>query len=220
MTLEERIKQLETDLATAKAEVTSLQNTIGEKDALLAQKTNDVVQARRKYKHLSEMTESERASLTEREREVIAHQEDLDKKTEELEKKRLADLATTRNERVQNAIRRIAGENKELAGKIETNLKMLKGADEAATEADVNSFVTNAFNMLGEARPDPVAQAIELGMSGGEPGDAADFAATERGKAALAELGMVTPAPQAPQAPAAPIAEPQAPAEPQWGRLD
>lgn len=177
-------------IADLTAQVQQLTATIAEKDGIIAQKNQDIVGVRKKYKKLSEMSEEEKAKLTaeeleEREAldEVVTQQEEANKQAEELRKKEVA-------ERREKLVEKYAGADPELKKKVLENFDRIKDADLAYTETEIEPFVQTAVNMLGDARPNPIN--VGNGRGGIPPTETKDgeFANSEGGKQVASALGL------------------------------
>ena len=184
---DKKIKELTDALAAEKAgratDKTAFEATIAEKDSIITQKTNDVVGARKEYKKLSDMTEAEKAAMSEKEIELQKRQEELDARQEGIEKTQKETLQKEVDARKERAISRLAGKDPELAKKIKDSYAKIVDHDKAQTDEEVAAIATSAFNMLGIPKPDGVREAINAG--GGEAGGAGgdqNFADTSEGK--------------------------------------
>lgn len=175
------IKTMETEHAAA----------IAEKDAIITTKTNDVVGARKEYKLLKDMTEAEKASMSEKEIELQERQEAFDARVGAFEKQQQEFAQKEVAARRAEAIRKIAGTDPELTKKIEDNYGRIKDSELAQTPEEVARVVGEAFNMTGQPRPDPVRQAIQ-GGGNGEAGGGVDggFAETTEGKSLASAMGL------------------------------
>lgn len=205
MTDEEKkkMKDLEDALAAEKAgraeDKSTFDKTIGEKDALIEQKTKDAVGARKEYKKLSDMTEAEKAEMSAKEIELQQRQEGF-----EITQKKFADdqKAFTQKEvdaRRERAINRIAGTNAELRTKVSDAFKKIVGHDTAQTDEEIGAIAQSAFNMLGVPKPDPVRGAMN--GNGGAPDSensaGTNFAEQNAGKELAKAMGIPVEAPKA-----------------------
>lgn len=191
---------MEEELKKAQALVAELQKTVAEKDAVIAQKNQDLVGQRKQYKKLSDMSQEEKDALSQKEIELQERQEVLDEQLRQFEAKQTELLQKEVGSRKEAALRRLVGDNKEFADKIRANFDKIKDSDKAITDEEVSALMGTAFNMLGDERPSPVAEALSgdgSAPSGGKPGG---FADTPAGQGLAANLGLA-PAPKA-QAPA------------------
>lgn len=187
MTEEEKAKmeKLEADLAEA-------QKSIAEKDAIIEQKNSDIVGARKETQRMKKLTEDEKEQMSQKEIEhheaLLAQQEEAEKLRKDLAERDKREYESRRD----NAIKKLVGDNAELAEKVKKNLARIKDADKAITEDEVGAIVGDAFNMLGEARPDPVNSVVNGAGDGSAPqgGGKQSFADTERGKAVAQTLGV------------------------------
>lgn len=221
----EKIKQLEKQLAdandaTKKAEeardaalkdVAERDETIKSKDQIIEQKNQDLVGARKKY---SEMSEEDKAKLTEQERELARRQEELDQKMADFEKSQADAAAAQRDYHRDAAIKRLVGDDPEAAKKIQFNYDRIKDAGEAQTPDQIEKAVVEAYNMLGEDKPAAVGAAA-AGAGGGAPeaGKADDFSESAEGKDLM---GKMFPGQEEEQKPE----ETPAPANPALDQID
>lgn len=197
-------------IADLQAQNATLVAQVAEKDTIIAQKNSDIIGIRKKYgvpgrefKYLEEMTKEELDKLTDEEKARKAETDAIAKAQEEQAKRLEEDRTRERNERIENAAKRIAPNDAEAQKKIIENFNRLKDSDAAFTEGEINTFMDTATNMLGDARPKPVHSAINAG--GGMPPPVGDengtgFADSEAGKSAAEGLGLSfaqTPPPSA-----------------------
>lgn len=175
--LQDKVAQLEKDVAT--------------KDALIAQKNDDIVGIRRKYKNVADMTEEEKEALSAKELELQQRVEEFEKKQEELTARQQEILANEITSRRESAIKKLVGDNKEIAKKIEDNYNRIKDVENAQTEEQIAKHVREAFNMLGDERPEPIASVVN-GDGGYAPGSSSPtgFADTAAGKDLASRLGL------------------------------
>ena len=149
----ERLKKENGDLTKKNEELTE---TVAKKDEIIEQKNQDIIGARRKYKTLDELTDEEKANLTDEER---ARKEEMDtiyQQQEEDRKKREEERTAEVESRRKEAARKLVGDNEELQKKILANYDSIKGSENAHTVDDITKFMGTAANMLGEERPDPL----------------------------------------------------------------
>lgn len=191
MTDAEKIAQLEAENAT-------LKSTLVQKDAVIEQKNRDIIGSRKKYKSVSEMTEEEKQQLSEKELELQQRQEELEARQAEREKEWADRVAKDRQEKVSEIVRKYAGNDKELAEKIQANLSKLAGFDGVQTRDEIQQYVNDAFNMVGVPRPNAINRALNGDFMGdgiqqssesqeGKPGE---FADSERGKSLAGILNL------------------------------
>lgn len=190
--MEEELKQAKADLEKERQERAEekerLEGELAKKDALIEQKTNDVVNARKKYKKLSDMTEEEREAMTEKEIELQERQEKMEEEAAKREKENKERQKIEMTARKEAAIKKLAGDDEELAQKISDNYDRFSDSKDAYTEEAIGRLATDAYNMLGIPSTDGVGNAITQGGDGnpGNTGDRTDFSETAEGKA-LAE---------------------------------
>lgn len=192
---DEEIKAMQAENEKLKTDNEALKETITKKDELIQQKTEDVIGARRKYKKLSELSDDEKAGMTEAE---IAAKEELDSIHERQEQQEKSDKERMDKElgfRRKEAAKRLVGDNEDLQKKVLENFDRIKDSELAQTPEEIASYMGNAFNMLGDERPDPV-HAANTGGGGAAPGtqQATGFADTAAGKQAAAAMGLSYPA--------------------------
>lgn len=182
---------LEAEKTSREEDKAAHKETIAEKDAIIEQKKNDVIGARKKYQKLSDMSAEEKEALTEKELELQTRQEEQDERQEKFEKdqKELADKES--NARRNEAIGKLAGDDKELAEKITANYDRIKDADKASTQEEISALANDAFNMLGVPKKEGVEGAIADGGDG-SAGEAkeGDFAETAKGKNIAESLNL------------------------------
>lgn len=207
---EKRIKELEAELAAEKSKVTTLetekaqlvkdneglQQTITEKDELIEQKNQDIIGARRKYKPLKEMTDEEKAQLSEEDIKRKEEQDELYERQEAIEKEKAEERKAEQQSRLNKAIDRYANGDKELADKIRNNYSKLRGSDKAHLEEEIAELVDVSVRMMGPDAPDPVRTAHN--DRGGAPGSGAEesFADTQDGKELASAMGLSVEPPQ------------------------
>ncbi len=165
---------------------------IAEKDAVIEQKKNDVIGARKKYQKLSEMSDEDKNALTEKEFELQQRQEEQDERQVNFEKNQLEIVQKESKARKIEAIAILAGEDSELSEKIISNYDRIVGSDKASTVEEINSIVSDAFNMLGTPKKEAVEGVIADGGSGsaGDIKKVVDFSDTDKGKNVAESLGL------------------------------
>jgi hypothetical protein len=196
--LKTKVAELETALTAEKQgradDKANHEKAIAEKDAIIQQKTEDIVGARKQYKHLSEMTEEEKSKLTKREIEVREQLEAHEADVAKFRKEQADALKKEVDARKERILTKLAGTNKELREKIEKNFTRIIDHDKAQTEEEIAGIAQSAFNMLGEPRANPLNQAINGGgdgMAGGQEGNS--YADTEAGKSLSQAMGLPQP---------------------------
>ncbi len=183
-------------IAELEGQVATLTQTVKDKDVIIAQKTADVVGARKKYKLLSEMSDEEKANLTP---EQIADKEAQDEiviNQEKLAEQAALDRAKEVTERRTQIARRLVGDNQEAIDKVLKNFDLIKGADLATTESEIAPFMNTALNMLGSDRPEPVRSAINGGGGEAPTIEPGQFADSKQGMDMAAMMGLPTEAPK------------------------
>lgn len=191
--LQDKATELEKQVAEAEKSKADYEKTIAEKDALIKQKTEDVVGARKKFKKLEEMSEEEKEAMTEKEIELQQRQEELDARQAKAEEAQKETLQKEINARRANAIKAYAGEDEELAQKIEANFGRISDSKGAQTEDEIRAVVQDAYNMLGTPAPsDAVSGAFTQGGDGraGDTSNKGDFSETPKGKDLAGSLGL------------------------------
>ena len=160
------------------------EKTVAEKDAVIAQKNQDLVGQRKEFKKLADMTAEEKSKLTEKELEFQQRQEEFEAKQQEFTSKEIAS-------RREAAIKRLAGDDKDLAEKVAANFDRIKDSDKAQTAEEMETIAREAFNMTGTPAPDPIRSAVFGGGNGEAPGGKQnDFSETEQGQQLASMLGV------------------------------
>lgn len=171
--------------------IAELEAEIANLNGVIAQKNQDIVGIRKKYKLLSEMTDEEKEKLTAEELADREAQDEIVLATERAAQE-AADLRTREvKERRDNLFSKLITDP-ELRKKAEENFALIKGSDLAYTEGEISSFVEKAVNMLGNERPNPVNNAIN-GQGGVAPGtevNEGQFAGSDKGKNVASNLGL------------------------------
>ena len=194
-----KIAELEKEKAALQVENTSLtekftlaQEQIKEKDRVINEKNSDLVGLRNQNKRIKELSDEEKAGLTEDQ--IKAHennlllQQQLDEKDKEIQAFKTQEITSRR----ESIIKRLSNGDETLAEKIRFNFERVKGSEEAQTEQDIEKIATDARNMLG-----PIVPVAPLsfdnnggdGLGGGGEGENS-FADTEAGKAMSDALGI------------------------------
>lgn len=198
-----RLKEENTKLSTEKS---TLEATVAEKDGIIEKKNQDIVGARRKYKKLDELTEEEKAAMSEDDIEKKKDQDLLFENQEADRLQREADRTKEITERRNNAVRKFVGDDAALQAKVLANFDKIKDSDAAYTDTEIATFMGTAFNMLGEERPNPVRDVNNQGGGVapviGSPDNGTGFAETEGGRGLAATMGLQS-AQVAPPAPPA-----------------
>lgn len=211
-TLEEALAKLkeQTDLNTklqtdakaaadkATADLAKAQKTIGEKDAVIAQKNDDIVKQRQSYKKLDDMTKEEKAAMSDKEIELQQRQEKHESDLAKFQADQKAALKKEVDARIAREVSKYAGKDETLAQKIRDNYARINDAEKAQTDEEVGKIASEAFNMLGVPKPD--AMRSVLGGSGGDTtGKESNtgFAETQQGKDMSKLMGLPeAPAPE------------------------
>lgn len=198
MDLEDRIKELE-------AEKEALEKTVAEKDAIIEQKNQDLVGQRKQYKKLSEMTQDEKDALSQKEIELQERQEEMERQQEEFEKQQAEIRQKEVTARKEAAIKKLVGDNEEYADKLRANMDRIKDSDAVQTEDEIAALADTAFNMLGNDKPEPVANAVNSAYGNPPAKTDSGYADTPEGKQLEQQLGLATEeAPKPAPAPANP----------------
>lgn len=203
---EEQIKKLEAEkaelekkngeLATANEALTKkngeLETTVKDKDAVIEQKNQDIIGARRKYKKLSELSDDEKANMSEEDIKRKEEQDELYERQEAFEKQQADQQKAERESRLNAAIDRYANGDQELATKIKANYDSFRGSDKASTVEEIGAFVTKSVALMGPDAPKPIAQAgnDQGGNAGNMGGSEKSYADTEAGKSAMKMMGL------------------------------
>ena len=199
---DKKIKELEDQLKEANKKI---EDSKGREDKLKALETDkaelarqldvakkDAAGARHKYKKLSEMTETEKELLTEKEREIMARQEDVEKQQEELRVQREEDRKKEVASRKSTMAKEIAGDDKDLYEKIILHYDSFKDSEKASTPEEIATIMTKAAPLAGVTSvPDAVSQAaFTPGMHKDSKAGPTSFAETEDGKGLASKLNL------------------------------
>lgn len=193
------VQTIETNLEAEKTgraeDAKAHEKAIAEKDAVISQKNEDLVNSRRKYKKLEEMTEAEKAELSEKEKELLLRAEEMEAREAENRQKDEERLQKEVSERKEKAIKAIVGDDADLYKKTLDSYGSVVGHDKAVTEGEITEIAQKAFNMLGVAQPDGVRSAINSGggHKGGSPnGNDGDngYAESEDGRGLANLMGL------------------------------
>jgi hypothetical protein len=171
--------------------------SIKEKDRVIQEKNADIVGLRNANQRIKELTEEEKANLTEQQ--IKDHEEKLllQKQLEDGQKQ-IQDYQKREIDGRRNSIfDKLSKGDKNLRDRLELNYSRLKGSDEALTEAEITAFANEAFMLSNTtATPNPINQAI-AGSDGGGDGtnpnpteEGEGFAETEEGKELGGLLGI------------------------------
>lgn len=184
--------------ATAKKatdDLAAAAKTIAEKDTIIGQKNDDLVNLRKststEMKKLSEMTETERAAMSEKEIELQKGIEKLAEDNRIFQEGQAASLKKEVDARWDRTATKLAGNNPELKQKILDAGKRIVDSDKAQTEEEIAAIAGTAFNMLGVPKPDSVRTAINGG--GGDAGGeikTGEFADSEAGKSLAGAMNL------------------------------
>lgn len=193
----------------ARKDVTKLGDDIKKKDALIEQKNQDIIGIRKasglERKKLAEMTEAEKAALSEKEIELQRRQEEMEadqlKRDEEMKKWREEQAAEAKKQldaKRAGIFTKLAGKNPDILKKLEENWGKLNKelTDKATTEEEITSLANDAYNMLGSIKPEAVRQAVQQ-SGAGEAGDGQGNAEDQAMVKGLSEqLGVPIDAPK------------------------
>lgn len=204
--MEEELKQLKEQVEALTKEKETLEKSVAEKDAVIAQKNDDIVGQRKQYKRLRDMSQEEKDALSQKEIELQERMEAFEAEQTKFQEEQAAVQKKEAGARQDAAIARLVGENEEYAQKLRDNFNAIKDSEQAFTESEINALMDTAFNMLGDDKPAPVADA--LNASGNAPGDTDTngFADSEAGKGLAKQMNLQQP--EAPKAPETPAPEP------------
>lgn len=195
--------------ATAKTHTDALaakDKTIAEKDVLITQKNDDLVNLRKssakEYKALKDMTDAERGALSEKEKELLERAEAQEAEMAQFRKEQAEALQKEVDSRKGKAFERLVGtKDPELRKKVEEAYKKIVDSDKAQTEEEVTAIATQAFNMLGVPKPEGVGDVIQRSGDGGS-GGATDgsFAGSADGQKLAEGLNLTQVTPEAKKA--------------------
>lgn len=144
-------------LEEANAEITRL-------NGLIAQKNQDIIGARRKYKLLNEMTEEEKAALSKEDIAKKQEQDELFLQQQDIQERQMKEI----NDRRSRLALEKAGGDAELAKKVLANFDMFKDSDKLSTETEIATIMDMAVNLLGDDKPNP-STILSGGNKGGQP---------------------------------------------------
>jgi len=188
--LKASVEKLTGELKTVGESNKKLGEDLKAKDVVIEQKNRDIVGARKEYKKLSEMTEDEKKSLSDKEIELQTRAEKIEADALAFQKKQDELYAKEKTSRVESIVKKIAGSNKEIAEKVRANMSRIKEFETATTEEEISKIAEEGFNMIGSARPNPVRQAVNA--NGGEAGEftPGSFAESPEGKSLAGALNL------------------------------
>lgn len=195
--MQEENATLKTQVTTLTTKTTELEGQIVAKDEIIKKKTDDIVGARRKYQKLSDLPKEEVEAMTEAERKAKEDQDILAEQQEEIARQQAEDRAKDIASRRAEAIRKLVGDNTELAQKIESNYGKLKDSDAAFSPEEISRYVTDAFNLLGEERPDPIRTAVNGGGGSAPETAPGTFAESPQGTQLGSMLSLSSAQPEA-----------------------
>jgi len=198
--LQKKVDALTKELETAKAQslvatkerddlktsAEKLAKDLKKKDEIIEQKNKDLVGQRQQYKKLSERPKEELDGMSDAEKESIKRQEEHDAKMAQLEKenKEFRDKEVT--SRRESVIKRIVGNNPDIRKKFDEKLALINPEllNKAQTEDELAPLISDAYGMLGIAKPNPLTAA--MGGQGNAPAEgqqSQNFADTPEGQA-------------------------------------
>lgn len=193
-------EKMATDLQVVTEAKATAEKLVTEKDGIIAQKTDDIVQLRKssekEYTKLKDMTDAEKATLSDKEKELLERQERLESEQETFRAQQAESLAKEVTARRGRAFEKLIGtKDPELRKKMEDAFGKIKDSDKAQTDEEIAAVAQSAFNMLGVPRPEGVRQAINEsgGGTGGIGGDG-NFAESKEGKDLSGAMGLPTEA--------------------------
>jgi chromosome segregation ATPase len=191
-TLTAQVQTVSAERDQARGDVTKLGEDIKKKDVLIEQKNQDIIGIRKaaglEKKKLAEMTEAEKAALSEKEIELQQRQEQLeaDQAKRDEEQKTWREQVAAENKKQVDARRtsvfgKMAGKNPEILKKLEENWSKLDKelTNKATTEEEISTLAQDAYNMLGSIKPEAVRQVVQksgAGEAGEDAGNAEDAA--------------------------------------------
>jgi len=188
--LEETNASLQKSVEELKGLVTKLTESVAEKDKIIETKNGDIVGARKQYKKLSEMTEAEKEALSTKEIELQQRQEALEAEQEAFRKEQQEIRQKEVNARWDQAIKKRVGENAEHAEQLRNHMKSFVDHDKAITEEEISSLADKGLNLFGDAKPNPINQAINANGNAPDGGNGSGFADTEAGKGLAKSLNL------------------------------
>lgn len=197
-----KAKLKEAGLETVITAYEKLESDIVIKDGVIEQKNKDLVGLRtsseEKYKKLSEMTEAEKASMSEKEIELQKRQEKFDEDMRLFKENQAATQKKEVDARWERAATKIAGGNAELKQKILENKGKIVDSDKAQTDEEIAAVAGSAFNMLGVPKLDGIREAINGGNGdSGVEVKTGEFADTAAGKSLAGAMNLPVETPKA-----------------------
>jgi hypothetical protein len=192
--LEDANKKLSDDLKKATDSITDLNKKIVDKDLLIEQKNNDIISVRKNYKKLADMTQEEKDQLSQAELELKERMEKFEQDQAEFAKKTEEQTKKEVDARKNTALKKLVGEkNPELLKKVLDNFERIKDSEKALTEEEIGKLANDAYNMLGDEKPNPVLDAMN--QNGEAPGDSVIKTDEARLSQIATEMGLPAEAP-------------------------
>lgn len=189
-TMDGTLTKTKKDLETAQAAIT-------EKDAIIEQKTKDIVGIRHENTKLKELTKEEKEKMSQKEIELHDATLALQLKQENFEKTQAESLKREVDARRNRAIDKIVGtKDPELRKKVEDAFGKIKDSDKAQTDEEIAVYAGQAFNMLGVPKPDPVREVINGGSGAPAGSEGNGFAEKPEAVALAGLMGLPTQEPK------------------------
>jgi DNA repair exonuclease SbcCD ATPase subunit len=190
--LKKKVDSLTGEVQTLTEKVTLSQEQIKEKDRVINEKNADLVGLRNQNRRIKELSEEEKAQLSDEQikshEQLLLLQQQMDEKDKEIQTYKSLEIESRRD----SIIKRLANGDATLAEKIKFNFDRVKGSEEAHTEQDIEKIATDARNMLGTIAPAAPLAFDNNGGDGitGDDNKENSFADTEQGKALSDVLGI------------------------------
>lgn len=197
--LEAKVAEQATQITTLTTDNEGLKKTVGEKDAIITQKNEDLVGLRKEGQALKALTAKEKEDMTAAEIRLHDATLKLQEDTEAFQKSQQESAQKEIDARKARAIDRIAGNDPEVRKKIEANYGRIVDHDKAQTDEEIAKIATDAFAMTGLPKPNNLRSAIN-GNDGGVSTEGGDtgFADSKAGTELMGKMGIVLP--EAPKA--------------------
>lgn len=184
------LKQQVNDLGVEKGKLIT---DLGEKDTIITTLKTQAGERAEQFKKFKDMTDAEKELLSEKEKELLQRQDQL----EEDRKKDLAERAEynkkIKDATIENLAAKFSKGDKDLAEQIKINLGKLSPEllEKATTEAELTPYVQDAFNMTGSgAGADQLRTAINADGLPAKVDGEKDFSATKDGQDLGKAMGL------------------------------
>lgn len=183
----EEMEAQKTEAANALKSAEDFKKEADDAKAYAEKLKGDIADKTENFKRYKDMSDQEKAGLTAEKVENLKRIDMAESKALALEEKFNQDIQERVSEYKNSALKKLAGDDKEIISKIEDNFKLIN--IDGTTKEIIEKKVEMAFNMIGISAPgsNPFNQ-----MPNGEaPGLKEDFLETERGRAAKDAMGKI-----------------------------